>query len=516
MKKLLFISLLIIISSCEDTLDVEVKNNISTSNFFQTQEDFDLALVGAYDVLGNHQDDSGFGTYFRGLLVMGRAGTDEGYINSGFAQYGVEISNYTFTPGSIIPDRVWAFQYIGISRANTVITRLNSAGSLDISQSELNRIEGEARFLRALYYFQLVRFYGAVPLVTQEVTDVSQVSFERAPIAEVYAQIVEDLKAAEELLPFSNVNGRAKQLVATAFLSKVYLQMSGFPLQDETAAALAAEKAKEVMDSGQYALLPNYADVFTLENEFSSEHIFSVQFTFCGNCEGGQVGTWDGIPGEWTYARTYSIFRAYDELYDSYNSADLRRDYNVVDYIITDVDGNTQPANDGNKYAFKWRHDPNPANRPGGEGFFEWQSAFDFPLTRYPDILLIYAEAINRSNGSPSAEAYEAVNKIRRRGYGLDVNAPSAVADLPDNLSYNDFQEAILDERKWELCFEGHRWHDLVRNGKLIEAVQSINSPASIERSSAANNIQPHHVLFPLPQSQIQISNGVLTQNEGY
>ncbi|WP_242094155.1 RagB/SusD family nutrient uptake outer membrane protein [Aestuariivivens sediminicola] len=515
MKKALFIAVLMIFS-CDSALDVEIKNNISTSNFFQSQVDFDLALTGAYDILGNHQDDSGFGTYFRGLLCMGRAGTDEGYIVASFAQYGVELSNYTFTPVSQVPDRVWAFQYKGISRANTVITRLERAGDIDMPQAERNRIEGEARFLRAFYYFQLVRYYGGVPLVTEEVTDISQVNFERASIADVYAQIIEDLQAAEQLLPISNENGRAERYAATAFLAKAYLQMSGFPLQDDTAAALAAQKAKEVMDSGLYALLPNYEDVFKLENEYTSEYIFSVQFAFCGNCEGGQVGTWDGIPGNWAFARTYNIFRTFNEHYDAYDPNDLRRDYNIVDYRIIDADGNTTPTNDGNKYAFKWRHAPNPEDRPGGTGWFEWQSSFDFPLTRYADILLTYAEAINRSNGAPNAEAYEAINRLRRRGFGVDMTMPSAVADLPTGLSFNEFQDAVLDERKFELCYEGHRWHDLVRFGKLIDAVKSINSPESLERSPAANNIQPHHVFFPIPQSQIQISDGVLIQNEGY
>lgn len=105
---------------------------------------------------------------------------------------------------------------------------------------------------------------------------------------------------------------------------------------------------------------------------------------------------------------------------------------------------------------------------------------------------------------------------MRRRGYGLDINTPNPEVDLTPGMSFNEFQDAILNERKWELCYEGHRWHDLVRFGKLVEAVQSINSPESIEQSSAANNIQPKHVLFPIPQSQIQVSNGVLTQNDGY
>ncbi len=515
MKKIFLIAILFAFS-CDSTLDVEVENNISTSNFFRSQEDFDLALAGVYDILGNHQDDSGFGTYFRGLLVMGRAGTDEGYIIPDFAQYGVEVSNYTFTAVSQIPDRVWAFQYKGIARANTVINRLEQAGDVDIPDSEVERIEGEAHFLRAYYYFQLVRYFGAVPIVNEEVTDVAQLSLERAPVAEVYQQIIQDFTKAEELLPLNNTNGRAEKMAATAMLAKVYLQMSGFPLQDQNAAVLAAQKANEVINSGLYALMPNYQDVFKLENEYGSEYIFSVQFTFCGNCEGGQVGTWDGVPGVWTYARTYSIFRTFNEFYDSYDPADLRRDYNIVDYNVIDEDGNTQPTNDGNRYAFKWRHEPNPENRPGGSGFFEWQSAFDFPVTRYADILLTYAEAVNRSNGSPSLEAYDAINKVRRRGYGLDINTPNPEVDLTPGMSFNEFQDAILNERKWELCYEGHRWHDLVRFGKLVEAVQSINSPESIEQSSAANNIQPKHVLFPIPQSQIQVSNGVLTQNDGY
>jgi hypothetical protein len=187
------------------------------------------------------------------------------------------------------------------------------------------------------------------------------------------------------------------------------------------------------------------------------------------------------------------------ELYASYPEGDIRRDHNIVDYIVIDAEGNTEPTNDGFYYAFKWRHDPNPATRGYAT---EWQSPFNFPLTRFADVLLMYAEAQVRADGTPSAEAYAAINRVRNR---------ANLGNL-DGLSGEDFLQAVLDERKWELAFEGHRWAYLVRYGQLIEAVQASSAGNPI----AAGNIRPHHVLFPLPAREIQVSNGDLAQNPGY
>lgn len=514
MKKIITILLgIICLTSCEDSLDIPLQSSIATGNFFTNQSDFDLALVGAYDPIANHQDGSGFGSYFRALMVLGRVGGDELYATNLY-NYQWEIAGYTHTAFSPFIDGVWRWQYIGISRANTILDRLPIAleNGIEIPESEVNRIMGEAYFLRAFYYFQLVRFYGGVPLVTNEVTDLSKLSQERASIAETYEQIIADFSRAEELLPVTNENGRARKYAASTFLGKVYLQMAGEPLKDPTAAAMALEYTDKVIDEGGFALLPNYQDCFNYKDEYHSEYIFDAEYTFCGNCEGGQVGTWSGPPGEFQYTQAYNLVRVFKDFYESYDPNDPRREWNIADYWIRDEEGTREPVEDSTYYAYKWRHATNRADRP--PGFFEWQSPFNFPLTRYADVLLMHAEAMWRANGSPNAEAFEAINQVRRRGYGLPIDAPSAV-DL-NNANTPDFGQAILDERKWELCYEGHRWHDLVRFGKLIEVVKSIDYSYKSEYPRADLNIQEHHVLYPIPQTQIDVSDGELSQNPGY
>jgi hypothetical protein len=521
MKKNIFlIAFSICLFSCEDVLEVPLQDSIATGNFFRSQSDFDLALVGAYDPISNHQQGSGSGSYFRALMVMGRVGTDEMYATSQY-DYQWLIANYQHTAFSRFIEGVWEWQYRGISRTNTILDRLPVAleNGTDIPQAEVDRIMGEAHFLRGFYYFQLVRFYGGVPLVTNEVIDLSALSQVRASLADTYAQVISDFTKAEELLPVENENGRARKYAASAFLAKAYLQMAGEPLKDPSAAAKALEYTTKVINEGGFALLPNYQDCFDYTNEYHSEYIFDAEYTFCGNCEGGQVGTWSGAP-QFEFTQSYTLVRVFEDFFNSYEPNDPRRAWNIVDdYRIIDEEGNTEPLGEPddpehNKsyFAYKWRHGLSRADRPAG--FFEWQSPFNFPLTRYADVLLMHAEAIWRVNGSANAEAYEVINQVRRRGYGLPIDTPSDVDINSGNTA--DFAQAILDERKWELCYEGHRWHDLVRFGKLTEAVKSIDYSSNPEYPTGAANIQDHHILYPIPQTQIDVSRGELTQNPGY
>jgi hypothetical protein len=387
-------------------------------------------------------------------------------------------------------------QYIGISRCNVVIGKLKDT-DVEMSESTRNRLLGEVSFLRGFYYFQLARFYGGVPLITEE-TNLNEFRNIRSTLAETYDRVITDFKVAEENLPVINEPGRASKFAAKTFLAKAYLQMSGEPLKDASAAAQAAAYAKDVIDNGPYDLEPIYSDIFELDHEHGVEYIFSAEYINSGN-EGGEVATWDGPPGNWTYTITYSICRAMPELYNSYVDGDIRRDHNIVDYVVIDAEGNTSPTDDGIYYAFKWRHDPNPETRGYAT---EWQSPFNFPLTRFADVLLMYGEAQCRADGSPNADAYEAINRVRRR---------AKLGDL-SGLSSTEFLQAVLDERKWELAFEGHRWADLVRYGKLIEAVRS----SDLGNPIAAANIKDHHVLFPVPDREIQVSGGDLEQNPGY
>lgn len=216
-----------IFSACSDFLDVPLESTVATSNFYKTAEEFDMGLTGVYNMLLSAEWANGdrYGSYFQGFLILGRVGTDEMIIPTNIDGNETELCNYTYTPSHRYISRTWYVQYRGIQRACVIIDRLTDT---DIgNESEKKRILGEAYFLRAFYYFHLVRLFGEVPIINHEVTDLTMVQTEKSSVAQVYEQIVSDLKLAIGNLPVSNANGRAHYYAAKALLGKVYLQMAG-------------------------------------------------------------------------------------------------------------------------------------------------------------------------------------------------------------------------------------------------------------------------------------------------
>lgn len=506
------------LASC-DFLETTVESNITTKNFFKTTSDFDSALTGVYytftSVEWNAQHR--YGNYFTGFMYWGRIGTDEAFVSSG--NNGEElIGNYTYTPENLFVEKVWFMQYLGIQRANVVIHRLNAYTGNQVSQEDRNRIMGEAHFLRAWFYFQLARYYGEVPLVLDETTDISKLDTAKKPLADVYAQVISDYETAEQLLPVTNSVGHATKYAATALKARAYLQMSGEPLKDATAAKKAAEACKTVIQNGGYELVKDYFSQFDGKHEHNSEYIFDVEFdnTVSNSLYGGQVGTVDGVPHEqnayWAQVRTYK------EMYDKFDPADLRRDaVNNGGHIAVGESGKAEmvmgdPEYAGNYWIYKFRHPVDKSDR--GSSWANWCNNINFPIIRYADVLLMFAEAENRANGSPSAEALEYVNQVRRRGYGKDIFTPNASVDLPMS-SGAAFDAVILRERSLELCFEGHRWADLVRFGKLQEAFSSVGYDEKFKPyyDPIRENCKAKHSIFPIPQSVIDASNGAITQN---
>ncbi len=508
------------ICSCADFLETKVESNITTNNFFRNTSDFDMALTGVYYTFTSVEWDAQhrYGDYFTGFMYWGRIGTDEAYVSSGNNGEDL-IGNYTYTAENLFVEKVWFMQYLGIQRANVVIDRLNAYTGDQVSESDRARILGEAHFLRAWFYFQLARYYGEVPLVLSETTDISKLDTRKASLSEVYAQVISDYEQAEELLPVENIVGHATKYAATALKARAYLQMSGKPLEDKSAAALAAQACKEVIASGKYALVKDYFSQFDGKHEHNSEYIFDVEFdnTASNSLYGGQVGTVDGVPHEqsayWAQVRTFK------EMYDKFDPADLRREaVNAGGHIAVSKETGKAEMVMGdenykdNYWVYKFRHPLDKSER--GETWANWCNNINFPIIRYADVLLMYAEAENRADGAPSPEALECVNQVRRRGFGKDINTPAPGVDLPMS-SGAAFDEVILKERSLELCFEGHRWADLVRFGKLQDAFRSVGLDEKFKASYDAvrENCKEKHSIFPIPQSVIDASHGAIEQN---
>ena len=222
MKKacLILIPLLMQVSAC-DFLETKVESNITTRNFFRTTADFDMALTGIYYTFTSVEWDNQhrYGNYFTGFMYWGRIGTDEAYILNG--NNGEEmIGYYTYTPEHLFVEKVWFMQYLGIQRANVVLNRLALYDGDAISEEDRNRIAGEAYFLRGWFYFQLARYFGEVPLVLTETTDIDDMDTRKASLAEVYDRVIKDYEEAERLLPETNTVGHAYRDAATALKAR--------------------------------------------------------------------------------------------------------------------------------------------------------------------------------------------------------------------------------------------------------------------------------------------------------
>ncbi|MGM9753801.1 MAG: RagB/SusD family nutrient uptake outer membrane protein [Candidatus Cryptobacteroides sp.] len=501
-------------TSC-DFLEVPLESSVSTSNYYKSVKDFDMSLTGVYNILlsANFDDDARFGTYFQGFLLLGRVGTDEMVVAYDNGHGEAALGDYSYTASNPYVSRPWYMMYKGIYRANVILDRLSP---MEVeNESEKQRILGETYFLRSFFYFHLVRLYGEVPLVEHESSDVSKLDLGKASIASIYELICSDLKQAIELLPDENGKGRPCKMTAKVMLAKVCLQMAGEPLEDPSAALKAEKLLKEVIESGKYALVSDYFSQFDGKHEYNSEYVWDIEFANNGNTTyGGQVGTVEGVPSPaslyWTMVRTCP------EFYDSFNPNDLRRNSIARFVFVFDENQNLveeyfDPENGDMDYyyfAYKFRHALTAEER--GSGWANWANPINFPVTRYADVLLMYAEAGLRAHGSVSAEQKECFNKVRRRGFGKPIDSPAPGVDKSDI----DL-DCILQERSFELCFEGHRWYDLVRFGCLEEAVKKVGTnPITAEFCNQAKNIKAKHKFFPVPQDVIDASNNKIEQNE--
>ncbi len=475
------------VASCQPDLNLAPLGSPASSTFYRTPADAESAVTGAYSTLR---------TIYRDEVIVtpNVIAADDGIpFLTGNAdrvalwRYGL-VSTNTFTGG------IWSNCYQAIQRCNVVIERVPS---ITMDETLKKRYVGEAKFIRAMMYFNLVRFFGDVPLATNETTSLENVQLPRAKADEVYSLIDADLKEAETVLPRSYTGsdiGRATQGAAKGLLAKVYLTRAGNAATSPFWAQAAA-KAKEVIDGNQYDLWANYADVFDLKNRGGKESLFEVLYVT--DLAGTNFSTGYAPRGAPIVPNNGSgIFRVSKSLFDSYVATDKRRDVTFLTSYINPTNSQrvdlTVDGTDPARAVSFWKLADLTSRVAGNAGK-------SFPYLRFSDVLLIYAEALNEASGSPTADAYAALNRVRTRA-GL---APLS------GLTRSQFKDAVLLERRLEFCFEGNRWFDLTRTGRLIDAVKAETSFGRNPTIQATNN------LFPIPQRE-RDANSALTQNPGY
>lgn len=451
LKYFTLIMVMLTIGSCEE---MDFIQEVPESDYLLTEvneEVLEGLVLGTYEPLARSRGRLWESIYGTCIELMGEYALS----NSGsFNTFGVY--DFNFTSQNFL-NLMWSTFYEAIGRANFLIASISENSSLP--EGLKNRALGEARFVRALSYYQLVRTWGQVPLRLEPVINADNTGKALSPLDEIYDQVIADLQFAEEFLPETvsvNQAGRATQGAATTMLADVNLTLGNYQG--------ARDKAAEVMDnraSFGYDLEPSLEVLYSPTAPTNPEDIFSIKFAQV-RAQGNFLPAYahdDRAKAAGLAARGLRRFTTFESvpLIRDWDPQDLRRSWNLYDSIT--IDGERLAANiplEGDYFFGKYRDPDAPEETAAGN---------DFYLYRYADVLLIFAEAENQLNG-PTAEAYAAVNQVRRRGYGVDVNTPSMLADLPAGLSQSEFDDLLFRERGYEFFFECKRWFDLKRTGR--------------------------------------------------
>jgi tetratricopeptide (TPR) repeat protein len=472
---------------CEGFLDKAPLDTINTANYPETEEDVITMVNGAYQPLQwpkLYNMRMWTSDIMAGNSIVGAGGGSDGQETQDMANF------VTATDNQGVLD-LWRGPWPGILRCNLL---LEQVPGLDISENIKNRSLGEAYFLRAHYYFILVRYFGDVPLVLVPQEPGDDFRPFRTDKAEVYEQIISDLENAIELLPLkssyaANDIGRASKGAASGILAKVYLTLGNW--------SKVIELCESISSMG-YDLNPNYADNFNPAAGNSIEALFEVQYASDGGYnfwsnenQASWTSTFMGPRGSGMVAGGWGWNQPTQEFIDAYEAGDLRRDVTILYDGCPEFNGMTYQSS----YSFTG-YNVRKFLVPTSISASYDNSPMNFPVLRYADVLLMYAEALNESGRT--AEAVTPLNRVRERA-GLDNIS---------GLSQADFREAVLNERRMELAFEGQRWFDLIRVDNGQYALDFLHS---IGKSNATSK----HLLFPVPQKERDV-NPNLTQNTGY
>ncbi len=478
MKNKIIIPFIIIVASllpysCTDVLEEEVYSELS-DEFLKTESGLNTIMYSLY----SSAHLTGF-NYVRGMFISAyMSGIGWGQGGSWETDVAVNFRNFTWDANNGYSSNQWSVLFTIIRNANLLLDKLNS-GEGEYSDDYSKLLTAEAKGLRGYAYASLYNKFGTTPIFTT--TETTELELPRATEAEMLNQIETDLTEAAADLPVTPEQyGRMTKGAALAFLCKHYLNTKQWQK--------SADAAQDIIDLSEYSLQTNYADVFGVANEGNSELIWVHCADASNKAEylsGLNFPTDFPFPlsnqGTWA-TRTYWT----DEFLDSFEENDTRTEAFITSYVNTSdvtVVGYGEDKSLCNKHGL----DPNAVAYLGG---------IDMPDIRYADILLARAEALNELNG-PTQEGIDLINEVRTRA-GIT------------SLSVGDFtqttlKDKILDERLHEFFFENKEREDLIRHDKLIST--------ALARGAAAKD---YHVLFPIPQSELDANSNLNENNTGY
>ncbi|HEX2094692.1 MAG TPA: RagB/SusD family nutrient uptake outer membrane protein [Longimicrobiaceae bacterium] len=533
--------LVVALPACDDSdwLTEVPQDFIGPENFFRNADDAIAAVNGVYAGFVSPLNCGSDDYYGRNFIMLveypGEAVTSR--YGATHDRGGIDALNITTEHPYLAT--TWLCAYSAIGSANLVIANVPNIAGMDAALRD--RVVGEARFLRAIHYFNLVRLFGDVPLRLEPVSEVGNLTLPRTPAVEVYRAILSDLEFAAQKLPATyagvpGVNtGRATSGAARALLAKVHLQYGAVHGGGTASFQAAADQARQVVQGGRYRLLPDFARIFALDNEMNTEVVFAVQLTRVSGL-GGRLAQHVAPIGSGLSGVQPGGISFYPEwpFYRDWSNQDRRKAGTVLTEYVHPTRGRlvwTRPMTGTNAQITTFL---NNFGTPGGGPFFakylDPQATTgagdenDIILIRYADVLLMLAEAINEASG-PTAEAYAAANAVRNR---------AGLANLPAGLSQQQFREAVQVERRYEFVLEGHVYFDMQRHwswskarveahlrmglptaqgGQNLNASPWSNSVPKIGLSGGV--VEDRYRFFPIPASA-RATNPELTQNPGW
>lgn len=515
---LVFVSL---VSCTDDWVDIEPVENATQESFYKTERDMNMAVIAAYDPLQWNATNY-FSFEYHNFGMLAGVLSDDQWSGGGGASDRVgylAAERGAAQPGAQDFYAMYRVNWSGVYRANMVISRMETVE--EITNEARDQYLGEAKFLRALYYFRLVRMWGNLPLVDREMTKDELEALPQVEPSEIYNLIASDLYEASQILPASYESsqlGRATKWAASSLLLRVYLYFDGYIggslMANGTAIdqAKAAQIADSVILSSGHALLPDMNELFKSGNENNIESIFEVQYTDAAlwgdwTNMAGQTGNMlcnfygmRGVSPDDPYDDGWSYGTVTQELLDSYEANDPRKQFAVIDAVKEAIPHATDSYHCTSLFIKKYT--PLKADRPASGGEKRFNYKLNEVIIRYADVLLMAAE-INLGLNDGKALGY--LNEVRTRAMGAD-EALDAI-DL----------DAIYYERRAELAGEGHRYWDLLRRG-LDYAETMINGTTvdgSDEYVSTFNMASKG--LMPIPQNELDLMKSAnWVQNSGY
>ena len=561
MKRKLIYSILttMIFCSCNDMLDKDPIDFTGPTTWYQNQEELEMSLAATYNYLQM--------SYEMPLAVWFPMANDLYFDRSSSAiTEMVQFNTHSTSNPTVLT--AWKYLYQGINNANMFLENADQAKD-NMPAETLKNMKGEALFLRAYYHFMLTAYWGDVPYRDKSTASALDGHIPVTPRATVFEYIIKDMKDALDMLPeitVHNIGGRASKSAAKGMLARMYLYAAG--MLDQPAFYTDARYwAEQIIDDGRHALNPSFEDVFIkyMKDEYDiKESIFEIEAYGSERSNNSmQIAMWStyftpqfsGIgedmilpikndPEGRYIARGRNVIISTPKFFHMFQPGDLRRDWTLSTQLCTP---NTNPVEffDYNvEYVFRY---PGKFRRLWEKPpVYTWGNSANMPLLRYSDVLLMFAEADNEVNNGPSADALEAINKVRRRGYGKPVDPPDASVDISIT-GYDEFKEFIMEERARELAFETHRKLDLIRWGTFVQALKDvgteianlptqiydpisgsmINNPAIIQNGAGVSwtmsdltpafiNVDKRHVLMPIPEDEITTNNEIKKNNPGW